>query len=323
MRFSVVVPTLGDRAKLGSLLEALARQTEEPSRWELILAADAPRLDPEIGARLESFPVPARVVPTSGGPGAGRNRGAAVAAGGWIAFTEDDCTPARDWLERAAAAIDTHPDIDVVLGTTLKPGGRRVHRQAGGAALYLPTNLFVRREVFERSGGYCERYFDPNSRVYFREDSDFAFVLETMNTHVIEAADAVVEHPEEHPRFLDPLRWSRRYVMDGLLAARFPRRFRERIEVHHVGPFLIRRPIVRASAGTVAALLASAAAALSGHRGLSASLLVVAAACLLVVWAKWRFDPRRLPVVPLVPFVLIAALARGWWRARSVASVER
>ena len=43
--------------------------------------------------------------------------------------------------------------------------------------------------------------------------------------------------------------------------------------------------------------------------------LVVAALALAAVWAKWRFDPRRLPVLPFVPFVLAISLIEGHIRA--------
>ena len=48
---------------------------------------------------------------------------------------------------------------------------------------------------------------------------------------------------------------------------------------------------------------------------LFAGCVVVAALALAGVWAKWRFDPRRLPVLPFVPFVLAISLIEGHLRA--------
>jgi glycosyltransferase involved in cell wall biosynthesis len=313
------VPTLGDRAKLDRLLEALAAQTFDPARWELIVAADAPALDPALVARLASAGARVELASRRAGPGAARNRGAAVARGEWLAFTEDDCAPAPDWLERAAARLDADPSVDVLAGATTKPGGRPVHRQDRDLPLYLPTCLFVRRATFTRAGGYCEAYFDAEQGVYFREDSDFGFALEASGATVVAAHDVRVEHPEEHTGFLDPLRWARRHEMDPLLERRHPEAFRERIEIHRFGPFRVRRPIVRACVAFLIAAFGSAIAALAGSLALSTALLLVAGLALAVVWAKFRFDPRRLPMVPLVPFVLAAALARGHRRARRLA----
>jgi hypothetical protein len=196
-----------------------------------------------------------------------------------------------------------------------------VRRAAGTGLQYLPTNLFLRREAFTRAGGYRTDYFDAETGVYFREDSDLGFTLEAHGARTAFEPRCRVVHPDEHPRFLDPLRWARRYEMDPLLARRHPERFRERIESHKLGPFRIRRPVVRASLGYAAALAAAAVAALAGATGAAAGLLVLALAALVPVWAKWGFDPRRLPLVPLVPFALLAALLRGRGRARDASNV--
>lgn len=315
--FSVVVPTRGDPAKLANLLDALARQTLPRERFEIILALDQAELPAGIASRAAAAGIRSVRRPERSGPGAARNRGAAEARGDVLAFTEDDVTPAPDWLERALARLDADPSLDVLEGATLKPGGRPVRIRAEEGPTWLPTNLFVRRTLFERVGGYHEGFFDPANGVYFREDSDFGFTIEAAGARAAIADDVRVEHPDEHPGFLDPLRWARRYEMDALLAARHPRRFRERIEVHRLGPFRIRRPIVRASCAYVLVLAGAAAAAALGRGELTRAALMVAAIAFLPVWAKWRFSPLRLPVALLVPFALVAALVRGRARVRT------
>jgi hypothetical protein len=104
--------------------------------------------------------------------------------------------------------------------------------------------------------------------------------------------------------------------MDPLLKRKHPRLFRERIEVHELGPFRIRRPIVRACFLVVAAAVLALAALAAGFPAAAEWLGALAVAALLPVWAKWHFVPTRLPVVLVVPFVLVAAYARGWLRAR-------
>jgi hypothetical protein len=194
--------------------------------------------------------------------------------------------------------------------------------QSGPHALYLPTNLFVRRACFERVGGYCEDFFEPEGAIYFREDSDLGFSLEESGAVIARDRTVIVEHPDEHPRFGDPLRWARRYLMDPLLARRHPDRFRERIEVVGFGPVRIRRPFVRACVVFVLALALAAAGGLMHSGQLVMPGLALAAFALLAIWSKWRFDPRRLPLVPLVPFVLLAALLAGERRASRLASAR-
>jgi len=317
---SVVVPTRGEESRLGPLLAALSRQTLARERWELLLAFDGVTPSLALAARLEFGGARFVFLQPRRGPGAARNLAASVATGDWLAFTEDDVTPAADWLARAAARIEAEPALDVVVGRTMKPGGVAVHRQQGRSPLYLPTNLFVKRATFTRVGGYCEDFFDAASGAYFREDTDLGFTLEEAAAAIAREDAAVVTHPEEHGGMLDPLRWARRHMMDPLLQARHPARFRAGLEVHRFGPFTVHRPIVLACKVAVAAALGALLLLALGLRPAAIAAGVIAALAWGVVWAKWRFDPRRFPVVLFVPFVMVWALAVGHWRARRLRS---
>jgi glycosyltransferase involved in cell wall biosynthesis len=315
--FTVVVPSRGAEEKLLALFDALAGQTLARERFEVVVGLDGAGSTARVeqaAVRLGATLV--RVEPRSG-PGAARNRAAARAAGEFLAFTEDDVTPAPDWLERAAARLAADPTLDVLEGATLKPGGRPVRMLGAEGARYLPANLFVRRALFTRLGGYCEAYFDRELSLYFREDSDLGFTLEEAGARIASASEVRVVHPEEHPNFLDPLRWARRYEMDPLLARRHPRLFRDRIEVHRLGPLRVRRPIVRAAWACVLATVGALVTPVLGHGELALPLVMLAAVAFLPIWAKWRFSPLRLPVALVTPFVLVDALVRGWVRVRT------
>jgi glycosyltransferase involved in cell wall biosynthesis len=314
-RFTVVVPTLGRDDLLIPLLDALAAQTLDRTRWDVVLAFDGSGLSPAVAHRMESIGARAATSPVRQGPGAARNRGAAHATGDYLAFTEDDCVPAPDWLACAAARLERDPDADVLEGATLLPDGGPARRRHGEALTWLPTNLFVRRDFFRRIGGYCERYFDASRGIYFREDSDFGFTAIGAGARAIHDPAPHVVHPREHPGWLDPIRWAERYEMDPLLASRHPHAFRDEIEVARLGPFRMRRPFVRACAGFLVAAASALVLVLTGEGGLASWFAALAAVLLLVIWAKWRFDPRRILVLPAVPIVLVAALVRGRRRA--------
>jgi GT2 family glycosyltransferase len=317
---SVVVPTLGREPGLSRLLDRLDAQTYPGDRFEVVLAVDGQATAAWI-ADLEQRGVRVVAAAERGGPGAARNRGAAAAAGDWIAFTEDDCLPDPEWLEHAAREIARDTTLEVVVGETRKPGGRPVHRQSGPGPLWLPTSLFVKRATFARVGGFAEDYWDAERRLYFREDSDFGFRLEAAGARWARAREAVVEHPDEHALAHDALRWAARHEFDPLLAARHPERFRERVEVHRLGPFVVRRPIVRAAVAHALTLPLAAAAALAGQGRLAAGFGAVALLGWLAVWAKWRFRPSHAWASLAVPWVLAASLARG--RALAARAMER
>ena len=176
-RFTVIVPTRGDERRLTPLLAALAAQTLPRDRWDLVIAFDGEAPSSVIRQRLEPLRATIVVTDRRRGPGTARNLGARDARGDVLAFTEDDCAPAPDWLAVAATRFAHGGELDVLEGATVLPDGAPARRRDGDALTWLPTNLFVRRPCFEGVGGYCERFFDARRGVYFREDSDFGFTL--------------------------------------------------------------------------------------------------------------------------------------------------
>jgi glycosyltransferase involved in cell wall biosynthesis len=310
-RFSIIVPTRGEPATLLPLLDALARQTLPRDRFEILISFDGVEPGPEVTRKLAAIDARAVRATERRGPGAARNRAAREATGEYLAFTEDDCLPSDDWLERADARLTREPALDVLEGATIRPDGGPTRRPDRDHLHYLPTNLFVRRAVFESTGGYSEEFFLPGRGIYFREDSDFGFTLEEGGASTAREVSARVTHPFEHVSFFDPLRWARRYELDPLLQARHPDLFRERIEVHRLGPLTFRRLFVRACNAYVIALLAALLAAAFGDPALASAFVVAAGAAFLPIWAKWGFNPLRLPVLLVVPFVLVGSMLRG------------
>jgi glycosyltransferase involved in cell wall biosynthesis len=321
--FTVIVPTRGDPSKLLPLLDALAIQTYPRDRFEILVSFDGAAPPSEISRKLSTLGARAVEARERRGPGAARNLAARSAGGDYLAFTEDDCLPVHDWLERAAERLHREPAIDVLEGATVRPDGRPTRRSDGDHLHYLPTNLFVRRALFESVGGYCEEFFNARNGIYFREDSDLGFALEEAGAKVERESSARVTHPVEHPGYLDPLRWAQRYEMDALLAARHPDQFRDRIEVLRIGPFAFRRLFVRACFAFLLAIFAALTAAFVGEGGLAAAFVFIATLAFISIWAKWGFNPLRLPVCLCVPFVLVFAYARGIRRAIASGSSRR
>ena len=320
--FSVVVPTIGRPGKLLPLLAGLEAQTLPRERFEIVAVFDGVAPAPEVAAALERAGARVVTLAERSGPPIARNAGAKAASGEYLVSTDDDVTPEPDWLANAAARLAADPSIDVIEGVTRKPGGRAVRIRGDEERQYILCNLIVRRALFERVRGFHTGYYEPKTGLFFREDADLGWSLERIGANVVRGTDVVVVHPEENPRYGDPLRWTQRYVMDALLAARFPREFARRIEVHRVGGIEVRRPIVRASFGFVLAVLLALAALAARQGRLAAGLGLLAALCFVPVWAKWRFDPLRLPIFLLVPFGLVWARLRGIPRARRILAAK-
>ena len=107
---SVVIPTHGRPGKLSRCLEALAAQTLPRQEFEVVVCDDgSPKpVAPVVAPFAERMSV--RVVrgPRSG-PASARNRGARLARGRILAFTDDDCVPSQTWLELLLQRMHRHP----------------------------------------------------------------------------------------------------------------------------------------------------------------------------------------------------------------------
>ena len=137
-RASVVIPTnLARPAELRRCLKSLA-ELDHPD-YEVIVVdnrpADAPGADIE-GARVVREPRP--------GASAARNRGASVATGEIIAFTDDDVQAHPGWLSALGSRFARQPHLSAVTG------------------LVVPLELETQAQIlFEQSGSGPDRGYDP------------------------------------------------------------------------------------------------------------------------------------------------------------------
>jgi hypothetical protein len=235
----------------------------------------------------------------AGNPARRRNAAAREARGRLFAFLDDDATAEPGWLVAGVSAlagsdIAGGPDpgprdapwgerlANLLLATPLigsgvpahewRPRGGRV-RSAHDVAL---CNLFVRREIFERLGGFDE------SLGYIGEDTDFV-------RRALDAGARVVLEPAARVRH-------RRRAFPGPYLAQ---RWRYRVKT---GRLLVEKPGLHArgriAAFLAAAFAASAALAMFGTR----FLLPAAAVYALLTWALslpiWRRDLALFPAVP-------------------------
>jgi GT2 family glycosyltransferase len=122
-----------------------------------------------------------------------RNAGVRTARGEIIVFTDAGCRPERGWLARLVAPL--HEDEHIAVGLTLAASGStELYDRAARQALesrYLKEcstiNLAFRREAFDATGGFDERFA-------YGSDVDFAWRLADAGYRIRSIPNAVVRH---------------------------------------------------------------------------------------------------------------------------------
>ena len=159
---SVVIPTYARETRLAFALEALAGQTLDPDRFEVIVVRPPGARGP-LATAPEDLNVRFVEAPQASRPGQ-RNVGWRLADGRLIAFTDDDCRPTPEWLERLLAAADgdrvvvqgrTEPDPDEI---HLLHGLARSVRVETASPWYETCNIAYPRTLLEELDGFDERF---------------------------------------------------------------------------------------------------------------------------------------------------------------------
>lgn len=256
---AVVLVSSGDLDLLDRSLDALARQ-DLACAWEVLIVDDEP--SPGTARMVAQWVT--RTAPRDGGgastsprsrhgpqlrylehhgprhgpsPGAARNLGWQAADAAVIAFTDEACVPATDWLRRGLAAFSSSSSslssasasaaagVDAVCGrvdATLPRQATEFHlREHLRASAELNScNWFCRRSVLERLGGFDERFMDAAAM-----DADMHFRLLEARLVMVRAPASAVSHPLTAAGWADSLTRLRFLDGDALLYKKHPRRY--------------------------------------------------------------------------------------------------
>jgi GT2 family glycosyltransferase len=128
------------------------------------------------------------------GPAANRNNGAARATGEWLVFTDDDCLPQDGWLAAYVDAMNRNPGCEVFEGRTRADRARQsldehAPLNEDGGCLWS-CNLAISRQLFERIGGFDERF--PYATM---EDVELQHRILAAGEAIVFVDKALVIHP--------------------------------------------------------------------------------------------------------------------------------
>jgi glycosyltransferase involved in cell wall biosynthesis len=111
---SVIIPVFSDSKRLRICLSALENQTYPNDKYEVIVIDNGP--DEEVSPLVSAYRQTKATYESIPGSYAARNKGLSVAKGEVIAFTDSDCIPAVDWIEKGVASLLRIPNCGLVAG---------------------------------------------------------------------------------------------------------------------------------------------------------------------------------------------------------------
>ena len=196
-KVSVIVPVRDGADDIAILLDHLSRQTLPREDFEIVIGDDGSTDDGIAAVSTADGHIRVVVGPPQNSYAA-RNSAVAASRAPILAFCDADCRPEPEWLERGLSVVAA---TDVAAGRIrfdLPPrlsawalvdmDGSKDHEHQVRVGVAETANLFLRRELFDRMGG-----FDGTIPEY----GDFEFVERCVaaGAQLSYAPDAVVSHP--------------------------------------------------------------------------------------------------------------------------------
>jgi GT2 family glycosyltransferase len=215
---AVVVASHERALRLRWLLNALEEQTLARGDFEVIVCHDS--RGPETEELLRSHPLALsgtlrgiRLPAGNNPPGRQRNVAWRQARASLVAFTDDDCRPPADWLERALGAAGANPGAIVQGATRPDPDELALLHAAAHVRTQLidppakwaqTCNIVYPCAVLERAGGFDEALEGG-------EDADLACRAARHGARLVAAPEVLTFHAVEAQSLLGALRSSWRW----------------------------------------------------------------------------------------------------------------
>lgn len=167
---SAIVPVFNDSEHLKICLEALEKQTYPKELYEIIVVDNGSSDREKVQSIIARFRQAILTDESIPGSYAARNKGISLAKGEVIAFTDADCIPAPNWIEKGVNNLLKVPNCGQVVGKvdlffknpdrptavelyesiTAFPQEKLLKEYKGGAT----ANVFTFKEVIDRVGAF-------------------------------------------------------------------------------------------------------------------------------------------------------------------------
>ena len=200
---SVVVPVYNDPDRVKICLKALENQSYPEDLYEVVLVDNNSRYKPDVTEN--DFPHLVFTIEETPGPSAARNKGILTSRGEVIAFTDADCIPDENWIEKGVNFLLKNPHIGIIGGrvevfpendnnpnslelwemVSAYPQKFYIERNKFAAT----ANVFTYRKAIEKAG-----LFDVKL-LYYGEDREWTNRIYNSGFGFGYAHDVLVRHP--------------------------------------------------------------------------------------------------------------------------------
>ncbi|EAZ92863.1 glycosyltransferase [Crocosphaera chwakensis] len=196
---SIIIPVYKGGQAFYDCLASLKNSRLSPAQVIVVVDGD----DPHSYQIAEAFGAKVLQLKTNQGPAVARNRGAEIATGDILFFTDADVTIHEDTLEKIAQVFESNPRVAALIGSyDDQPGAsnflsqyknlfHHYNHQIGSeeASTFWGACGAIRRDIFSKMGGFDESYRRPCI-----EDIELGYRLKAAGYQIRLCKDIYVKH---------------------------------------------------------------------------------------------------------------------------------
>ncbi|PZD71785.1 Putative mycofactocin biosynthesis glycosyltransferase MftF [Acaryochloris thomasi RCC1774] len=196
---SVIVPVFNDIERLEKCLRALEEQTYPKHLYEVIVIDN--NSDEDIECLVASFKHVKLSFEAKQGSYAARNKGISLSVGEIFSFTDSDCIPRPQWIEKGVEALESN-NADLVGGKVEftfssertaaeiydSVTNMQIEKNIASRKISKTANLFVRKTVFSEIGLFPGNLKSGGDVIWTKRATDANFYL-------VYSSEACVLHP--------------------------------------------------------------------------------------------------------------------------------
>ena len=199
---SIIIPVYNDRKRLEKCLDILENQTYPKDAYEVIVVDNNSTDD--IKSSVAKFPQAIYSFEGVAGSYSARNKGLSIAKGEVLGFTDSDCAPASNWIEKGVEQILKNPSCGLIAGRidfSFQDPDRPNPAELYDSLYFLQqetyikerhfgatANVFTTRKIFETVGLF-------NAELKSGGDRDWGERVYGAGFEQIYATDVVIAHP--------------------------------------------------------------------------------------------------------------------------------